>query len=158
MFDPCSLHLLTNSIYPQQYFELRSRNIQKLRESQSPNPYPHKFDVSTSLTAFIAKYGPAGKIPPGKKLDGVTESLAGRIHTVRESSQKLRFYDLHGEGGKVQIMANLQYGMTISFLMLIYLYNNHDTEMQPIPILSSLLTSSFAAVTSSASPEPLPVP
>jgi lysyl-tRNA synthetase, class II len=93
---------------PQQYYEMRSRTIQKLRETQSPNPYPHKFDVSISLTSYIDKYGQEGKIAPGKKLEGVTESLAGRIHNIRLSSQKLRFYDLHGEGKKVQIMANLR--------------------------------------------------
>jgi lysyl-tRNA synthetase class 2 len=92
----------------QQYFELRSRNIQKLRETQSPNPYPHKFDVSIALTSYIEKYGPEGKIPAGERLQGVTEALAGRIHNIRASGQKLRFYDLHGEGKKVQIMATLQ--------------------------------------------------
>jgi lysyl-tRNA synthetase, class II len=88
---------------------MRSRTIQKLRETQSPNPYPHKFDVSISLTSYIEKYGTEGKIQPGKKLDGVVECVAGRIHNIRMSSQKLRFYDLHGEGKKVQIMANLRW-------------------------------------------------
>jgi lysyl-tRNA synthetase class 2 len=87
---------------------MRSRTIQKLRETQSPNPYPHKFDVSISLTSYIEKYGTEGKIQPGKKLDSVVECVAGRIHNIRMSSQKLRFYDLHGEGKKVQIMANLR--------------------------------------------------
>jgi lysyl-tRNA synthetase class 2 len=95
-------------IFPQQYYELRCRQVQKLRETQSPNPYPHKFHVSSSITAYITKYGPEGKIPPGQRLQGVTESLAGRIHNIRASGQKLRFYDLHGEGKKVQIMATLQ--------------------------------------------------
>jgi lysyl-tRNA synthetase class 2 len=97
-----------DDLNPNQYFELRSRNIQKLRESQSPNPYPHKFNVSTSLTSYIDTYGVEGKIQSGQRLDGVTESLAGRIHNIRASGQKLRFYDLHGEGKKVQIMATLQ--------------------------------------------------
>jgi lysyl-tRNA synthetase class 2 len=97
-----------DDLNPNQYFELRSRNIQKLRETQSPNPYPHKFDVSTSLTSYIDKYGAEGKIQSGQKLEGVTEALAGRIHTIRDFGQKLRFYDLHGEGKKVQIMAALQ--------------------------------------------------
>jgi len=97
-----------DDLNPNQYFEMRSRTIQKLRETQSPNPYPHKFDVSISLNSYIEKYGQEGRIAPGKKLEGVTESLAGRIHNIRLSSQKLRFYDLHGEGKKVQIMANLR--------------------------------------------------
>ena len=93
---------------PQQYFEIRSRQIMKLKETQSPNPYPHKFHVSISITDYIDKYGPEGKIQPGQKLEGVTESLAGRIHNVRASGQNLRFYDLHSEGGKAQITANKQ--------------------------------------------------
>jgi lysyl-tRNA synthetase class 2 len=97
-----------DDLNPNQYFELRSRNIQKLRGTQSPNPYPHKFHVSTSITNYIDQYGGEGKIRPGEKLAGVTASLAGRIHTIRASGQKLRFYDLHGEGKKVQIMATLQ--------------------------------------------------
>jgi lysyl-tRNA synthetase, class II len=92
----------------QQYFELRSRQIQKLRETQSPNPYPHKFDVSISIANYIERYGTEGKVLPGRKLEGVIEALAGRIHNIRASGAKLRFYDLHGEGKKVQIMAALQ--------------------------------------------------
>ncbi|KAH8119140.1 lysine-tRNA ligase [Phellopilus nigrolimitatus] len=93
---------------PNQYFELRTRQIQKLRETQNPNPYPHKYHVSLSLSEYIEKYGKEGKIAPGTKLDGVAESLAGRIHNIRASGQKLRFYDLHSEGKKVQIMATAQ--------------------------------------------------
>ncbi|KAI0746164.1 lysyl-tRNA synthetase [Earliella scabrosa] len=91
---------------PNQYFEIRSRQILKLKETQNPNPYPHKFHVTTSITDYIGKYGTKGKIQPGQKLEGTIEHLAGRIHNVRASGQNLRFYDLHGEGVKVQIMAN----------------------------------------------------
>lgn len=34
------------------------------------------------------------------------ESVAGRVHSIRESGSKLVFYDLRGEGVKLQIMAN----------------------------------------------------
>ncbi|KAK7692142.1 hypothetical protein QCA50_003761 [Cerrena zonata] len=97
-----------DDLNPNQYFELRSRHIQKLKETQSPNPYPHKFEVSISLVDYIERYGPEGKIAAGTKLDGVTECLAGRIHNIRASGQGLKFYDLHGEGKKVQIMAQKQ--------------------------------------------------
>ncbi|KAJ3896921.1 hypothetical protein GG344DRAFT_36001 [Lentinula edodes] len=93
---------------PNQYFELRSRQILHLKKTQKPNPYPHKFHVSTSITSYIDTYGPEGKIIAGTKLTGVEESLSGRIHNIRSSGQKLVFYDLHGEGKKVQIMANQQ--------------------------------------------------
>ncbi|KAF8907878.1 hypothetical protein CPB84DRAFT_1674643 [Gymnopilus junonius] len=93
---------------PNQYYEMRSRQILALKASQEPNPYPHKFHVSTSLVNYIEKYGSEGKILSGTKLEGVTESLAGRIHNIRASGNKLVFYDLHGEGVKVQIMATQQ--------------------------------------------------
>ena len=92
----------------QQYFALRSRNILKLKETKKPDPYPHKFDVSNSITSYIMTYGSEGKIKPGERIEGVTASLAGRIHNIRASGASLRFYDLHAEGKKVQIMANKQ--------------------------------------------------
>lgn len=93
----------------QQYYEIRCRQIKELKETQNPNPYPHKFHVSRSITSYIKEYGKEGKISPGTRLENVTESMAGRIHNIRASGSKLRFYDLHGEGGKVQIMATQQY-------------------------------------------------
>lgn len=96
---------------------MRSRQILELKQNQSPNPYPHKFHVSRSLTSYVEAYGPEGKIPVGTKLESVTESLAGRIHNIRASGAKLKFYDLHGEGTKVQIMATQQY------VHLCFLYN-----------------------------------
>lgn len=93
---------------PQQYFELRSRQILKLKETKKPDPYPHKFEVSLSISAYIDKYGPEGTIKAGERRDGVVEYLAGRVHNIRASGASLRFYDLHGEGKKVQIMANKQ--------------------------------------------------
>ncbi|KAA1475136.1 lysyl-tRNA synthetase [Dentipellis sp. KUC8613] len=96
-----------DDLNPNQYFELRSRQIQKLRETQSPNPYPHKFEVSVSVPAYIEHYGKKGVLSDGQRLDGVKEALAGRIHNMRQFG-KLRFYDLHSEGKKVQIMATVQ--------------------------------------------------
>jgi lysyl-tRNA synthetase, class II len=88
---------------------MRSRTIRALRDTRAPNPYPHKFHVSLSVPHYIDKYGPEGVIQPGEKLAGSEPvSLAGRIHNIRASGQKLRFYDLHAEGKKVQIMATLQ--------------------------------------------------
>ncbi|KII92202.1 hypothetical protein PLICRDRAFT_36993 [Plicaturopsis crispa FD-325 SS-3] len=93
-----------DELNPNQYFEHRSRKIQALRESQDPNPYPHKFDVSISVATFAKKYGKEGVIASGSRLEGTTESMAGRVHNIRRNG-KLVFYDLHGEGEKVQIMA-----------------------------------------------------
>ncbi len=73
------------------YFENRSKVIQKLRETQSPNPYPHKFDVSMSISGFIEKY--ESTIQPGERLEEVV-TLAGRIHNARSSGAKLKFYGI----------------------------------------------------------------
>ncbi|KAJ7056534.1 lysine-tRNA ligase [Mycena amicta] len=97
-----------DDLSPNQYYELRSRQILNLKQTQNPNPYPHKFHVSRSISSYIDVYGPDGKILPGDKLSGVQESLAGRVHNIRASGSKLVFYDLHGEGNKVQIMASQQ--------------------------------------------------
>jgi len=36
-------------------------------------------------------------------------TLAGRVHAKREAGAKLIFYDLRGEGKKLQVMANAKY-------------------------------------------------
>ena len=43
---------LTNASF-QQYFEIRSKKINKLRETKQPDPYPHKFHVDTDLRKFV---------------------------------------------------------------------------------------------------------
>ncbi|KAI8367546.1 lysyl-tRNA synthetase [Radiomyces spectabilis] len=90
---------------PNQYFELRSKAIRQLRETESPNPYPHKFQVSMSLPEFIEKFS---KLEVGERLDDQEITVAGRVHNKRASGAKLRFYDLHGDGVKIQIMASAQ--------------------------------------------------
>ncbi|KIK93555.1 hypothetical protein PAXRUDRAFT_828849 [Paxillus rubicundulus Ve08.2h10] len=97
-----------DDLNPNQYFELRSRAIMKLKETQELNPYPHKFEVTKSVADFIREYGREGLIAPGQKLEGAIVRLAGRVHNIRSSGSKLKFYDLHGEGQHVQILANVR--------------------------------------------------
>ncbi|KAI9592272.1 lysyl-tRNA synthetase [Syncephalis fuscata] len=89
---------------PNQYFELRTRAVTKMY-TEGPTPYPHKFNVSLSLTDFIEKYS---KLEIGERLESEIITVAGRIHNKRASGVNLRFYDLHAEGIKVQIMAQAQ--------------------------------------------------
>ncbi|KAJ2436737.1 lysyl-tRNA synthetase, partial [Coemansia sp. RSA 2424] len=89
---------------PNQYFEIRSRAVDRMRE-EGPYPYPHKFDVTMSLPEFIGKFN---GMQTGESKPEMTINLAGRIHNKRASGAKLRFYDLHAEGEKVQILASMQ--------------------------------------------------
>ncbi|XP_055504949.1 lysine--tRNA ligase isoform X2 [Leucoraja erinacea] len=87
---------------PNQYFKIRTLAIQQLKGTEE-DPYPHKFHVDLSLTEFIEKYN---HLQPGDHLANINLTLAGRIHAKRASGAKLIFYDLRGEGVKLQVMAN----------------------------------------------------
>lgn len=101
------------------------------QKAEGCNPYPHKFFVSLTIPEYIEKYR---GLSNGEHQEDVTESLAGtqnhssvkvlpilfififlqidmfcyagRIMSKRSSSSKLFFYDLHGVGAKVQVMAD----------------------------------------------------
>ena len=90
---------------PNQYFEMRLSAVQKAKGT-GKNPYPHKFLASLSIPEFVAKYE---HLREGEHLEDEVVSLAGRVYTKRVSGAKLIFYDLHGLGRKVQVMAQAQY-------------------------------------------------
>ncbi|XP_069698720.1 LOW QUALITY PROTEIN: lysine--tRNA ligase [Periplaneta americana] len=91
-----------DEISPNEYFRLRTQAVAQLKQTDD-HPYPHKFHVSISLADFIETYSNVGD---GEILDSTQVSVAGRIHAIRESGAKLIFYDLRGEGVKIQVMAN----------------------------------------------------
>lgn len=90
-------------ISPNEYFKLRSLAVEELKKRPETHPYPHKFNVTISLENFIEQY--QKNIKDGETLN-VSVSVAGRIHSIRGSGAKLIFYDLRGEGVKIQVMAN----------------------------------------------------
>lgn len=90
-------------ISPNEYFKLRSTAVLNLKKDQATHPYPHKYHVSTSLQEFIEKFN---HLKDGEQLENEKLSVSGRIHAIRESGAKLVFYDLRGEGVKIQVMAN----------------------------------------------------
>ncbi|XP_063703896.1 lysine--tRNA ligase isoform X2 [Culicoides brevitarsis] len=87
---------------PNEYFKYRSNIVTELKKSKETHPYPHKFHVSISLEEFINTYN---GLPDGTVKEEITLSVAGRVHSIRESGAKLIFYDLRGEGVKLQVMA-----------------------------------------------------
>ncbi|KAG7394122.1 hypothetical protein PHYBOEH_005649 [Phytophthora boehmeriae] len=88
---------------PTAYFANREKMLVEL-EKQGVNPYPHKFEVSTSLPDFHAKYS---DVEAGSHLTDVVVTVAGRLHSKRASGQKLVFYDLRADGKKLQIMSDV---------------------------------------------------
>lgn len=94
-------------ISPNEYFKLRTQMIANLKASGGvKHPYPHKFHVTTSLVEFIQKYS---NLQDGEVAESDNLSVAGRVHAIRESGSKLIFYDLRGEGVKLQVMATAKH-------------------------------------------------
>ena len=54
---------------------------------------------------FNKVYG-AKELTPNVFLEEITESLTGRVMSIRASGAKLMFIDMHADDHKVQIMAN----------------------------------------------------
>lgn len=136
-------------IDPSEYRQLRMDHVQTLKD-KGESPYPHKFHVSISLEAFIEKYQ---SLPDGEHHADVV-SVAGRVHAKRESGAKLIFYDLRGEGTKIQVMANArQYASEEEFLKVTEKIKRGDIigckghpgktkkgELSIIPVLMQLLS------------------
>ncbi|KAI9808959.1 MAG: lysyl-tRNA synthetase [Phylliscum demangeonii] len=94
-----------SNLTPNQYFEIRSRQINKFRQTKQPNPYPHKFQVTTDLRDFVKEYE---HLKTGEQLKDVEVRLGGRIYTKRTSGAKLVFYDIRARGVKMQVMCQAQ--------------------------------------------------
>ncbi|KAH8705021.1 lysyl-tRNA synthetase [Talaromyces proteolyticus] len=88
-----------------QYFNIRATRINKLRETKNPDPYPHKFQVTTDARQFMKDYEPLTK---GEQKPDVTLKIAGRILHKRSQGTKLVFYDIRAEGIKVQVLCQAQ--------------------------------------------------
>lgn len=102
-----ALHESGENLDPSQYIENRKSAIRSLKEA-GRNPYPHKFEVSMTIPDFIEKF--SDKIEPGQQLQDPMVSLAGRLYSKRAAGTRLVFYDLRGDGRKVQIIADAKKG------------------------------------------------
>jgi lysyl-tRNA synthetase, class II len=72
---------------------MRAKIINDLRRTKNPDPYPHKFHITTTIPEFTAAYQHLAR---GEKLQGTEVALAGRI-MVKRDANKLKFYSLYGE-------------------------------------------------------------
>ncbi|XP_011076461.1 lysine--tRNA ligase, cytoplasmic [Sesamum indicum] len=87
---------------PTQYYENRLKAL-AAQKAAGINPYPHKFECKLTIPEYVKKYE---GLNSGDHLEDVEERIAGRLMNKRSSSSKLFFYDLHGGGAKVQVMAD----------------------------------------------------
>lgn len=92
---------------PSQYIANRKAAIRALKDA-GKNPYPHKFNVTMPIPEYIEKF--ADTIGPGQQLSSPVVSLAGRLYSKRAAGTRLVFYDLRGDGSKVQIIADAKNG------------------------------------------------
>jgi lysyl-tRNA synthetase, class II len=90
---------VTEEIDPVAYYKNRLNQINSLK-NQGINPYPHKFEVSLTITELKSKYSHLNK---GESLDTII-SIAGRVINIRQHG-KLIFYDILTDGQTLQIMA-----------------------------------------------------
>ncbi|GAW26049.1 putative lysyl-tRNA synthetase [Rosellinia necatrix] len=98
---------------PNQYFEIRSRQIESFRVSKEPNPYPHKFHVNARLGTFHEKYA---DIKSGESRKDVEIRIGLRIMSQRSYGASLRFYDCKAEGISVQVMCEANEATGVPFL------------------------------------------
>lgn len=87
---------------PNLFTENRKAAVVQLQKN-GINPYPHKFHVDYRIPDYNAEFEP--KINSGEKLEDMTVAVAGRIVSVRHQG-KLYFYDIRGDGAKVQVMSD----------------------------------------------------
>jgi lysyl-tRNA synthetase, class II len=87
---------------PTAYYQNRLAMVES-QKGEGINPYPHKFHVDYTLPEFIEKF--KEQVTPGEQM-AEEVAVAGRIHSKRPSGAKLVFYDLIGNGQKIQIMAS----------------------------------------------------
>lgn len=79
--------------------------VNKLKSDIASHPYPHKFAVSRTLQEYVEKYN---HLQNEETAENESESVAGRIYSIRHASSKLAFIDLRGNGFKLQVKAHAQ--------------------------------------------------
>eukprot|EP00461_Guttulinopsis_vulgaris_P004833 UN04835 len=92
-----------------QYKEFRLSSLKAWSEQTGKPIYPHKFNATTSIPNFRAKYD---AIQPNEKAEETNVAICGRITSVRASSKHLIFYTLEADNATVQIFANHQEDQT----------------------------------------------
>jgi len=90
---------------PSKYNENRRNMIAKAVQ-QGLVAYPHKFQVTHTIPAFICAYS---HLVADQKLENEHVAVAGRVSRKQAGSSKLVFYDLEGDGEHIQILSDLRF-------------------------------------------------
>mmetsp|Transcript_17334 Transcript_17334/g.20056 ORF Transcript_17334/g.20056 Transcript_17334/m.20056 type:complete len:610 (+) Transcript_17334:108-1937(+) len=85
-------------------YKANRETMVKAMEAEGETPYPHKFHVDYRLPDYNTEF--MSKTQDGDKIETQQVSIAGRVVSIRGQG-KLFFYDLRGDGSKVQIMSSL---------------------------------------------------
>merc|ERR1711965_681534 len=71
-------------------------------ESNGDTAYPHKFQTTHRLPDYVEQFK---SLADGEHIEDVDASIAGRVMSKRVQG-KLVFYDLQGDGSRVQLMCS----------------------------------------------------
>ena len=123
---------------PGKYHEHRCKQILGYKDA-GETPYPHKFHVTDSLSLYIEKYK---DLEAGEHSKEVV-SVAGRVHSIRESGAKLRFVLFFIESCRI----GLSFCSPISYKIMCipelclscYVFNMARKTISPVQLLSSTL-------------------
>ena len=85
--------------------ELHVSPLLQAAKAAGEAPYPHKFQVSHQLPAFVEQYRDA--VEAGQQHSDEV-SVAGSVYEKRALGGKLLFYELRSDGARVQIMADMR--------------------------------------------------
>eukprot|EP01029_Cantina_marsupialis_P014132 TRINITY_DN312_c0_g1_i3.p1 TRINITY_DN312_c0_g1~~TRINITY_DN312_c0_g1_i3.p1 ORF type:complete len:577 (-),score=213.19 TRINITY_DN312_c0_g1_i3:156-1886(-) len=95
---------MDEDVDPTAFRENRLKQLDVMK-GEGVNAWPHKFHVTIALPDYVEKFQ---GLENGSHLEE-TVSVAGRIMFRRAASGKLVFYDIQGDGAKVQVMANFSF-------------------------------------------------
>lgn len=102
--NPAKQELEEEILDPSAYKANREAAVKTMTEA-GINPYPHKFHVDYRLPDYTTEFGE--KTVEGERIEDSIVTIAGRIVSVRGQG-KLYFYDIRGDGAKVQMMSDLK--------------------------------------------------
>lgn len=86
------------------FYNARKLKVDELKRNADTHPYPHKFQISITLSEFCQAYE---HLKNGECIADKCEQVAGRILSIRRANSKLYFFDVQGNGTKIQAKVSL---------------------------------------------------